>query len=201
MLEGEIDEARGKMLEAIQAYHQALAQQDVGEIAVKIYGAEVRGGDKHGAFTRLNQWLDAHPEDPVARATIGDVSLANGDYRGAATHSERVMKIPQVPSLVRNSVEWAYFELKAPQALAAAEAAYKATAVSGLIADTLGWILAEQGDVARGGTTAQACSPPRTGQSSDWLSLSGGAGPRWRSRRRAGSTEEDSSQRQNVRGC
>ena len=60
------------------------------------------------------------------------------------------MKIPQVPSMVRNSLAWAYYKLNDPRALEAAEGAYKATPDSALITDTLGWILVEKGDVKRG---------------------------------------------------
>ena len=150
ILEGEIEESREKFADAVRSYNEALTRQPAGEIAVKIYGAEVRGGNTEEAFTHLNRWLDAHPNDPVARATVADVLLHNGDYKAAATQYERVLKIPQVPSLVRNGLAWAYYKMKDRRALATAQSAYAASPNSALISDTVGWILVEQGDTALG---------------------------------------------------
>ena len=150
ILEGEIYESKGEFKDAVRAYRAALERQAAGEIAVKIYRAEIRSGDREGAFAHLNQWLDAHPDNPPVRTAVAEAWLDKGDYKTAVMHYERVMKNPPVPSLVRNGLAWAYYKLKDPRALATAQSAYQSTPNSGPIADTLGWILVEQGEVARG---------------------------------------------------
>ena len=150
ILHGEILEGDKKYHDAASAYVAALQRQDVGEIAVKAFQAEVQAGDADGAFERLTQWADAHPADPVARSKIGDMLLAKGDYRGAVTHYEQAVKTPNIPLEVRNKLAWVYYKLNDPRALATAEAVVKDGPTYALAVDTLGWIMVEQGDVKGG---------------------------------------------------
>ncbi|MBI2798788.1 MAG: PEP-CTERM system TPR-repeat protein PrsT [Gammaproteobacteria bacterium] len=149
-LEGEVFEATKKFTEAATAYDTALRLQPMGQFAVKRFLARARGGDQKAALVELEHWADAYPEDFIARAKVGDAFMAAGDYKTAAANYEITVKGKQVPLDVANNLAWAYYQLKDKRALEMAETALKANPNSGLTADTFGWILVEQGDVARG---------------------------------------------------
>ena len=52
--------------------------------------------------------------------------------------------------LVLNNLAWAYQQVKDPRALETAERAYKLKPDNAAVADTLGWMLVEQGNTTRG---------------------------------------------------
>ena len=149
ILEGEIHESAKDYDKASASYQRALAKQAIGTLAVKVFLAEARGGDVDGALGRLQAWADRHPSDPSARAQIGDVFLGRGDYKAAAEQYEQIIATKQAPLEVLNNLAFAYQSLKDERALQYAEAAYQAAPNSGMVVDTLGWILLEKGEAER----------------------------------------------------
>jgi len=149
LLAGEVAEATRDWDTAIRHYEQALNLQPLGQIAIKRYLAGFRAGRADAALDGLRKWADTHPEDIVARAKVGDVLLADGDLKGAAAQYETIVKTKKVPLNVLNNLAYVYQQLKDKRALEYAEAAYKAAPQSAGVADTLGWILLEQGDIER----------------------------------------------------
>src|SRR5258706_6402331 len=53
-------------------------------------------------------------------------------------------------ALALNNLAWAYQQVKDPRALQTAEQAYKLKPDNAAVADTLGWMLVEQGNAKRG---------------------------------------------------
>jgi Flp pilus assembly protein TadD len=81
---------------------------------------------------------------------IAETHLANKQYKPAIALLESIVKQnPANPSAL-NNLAWAYQQEKDPRALATAEQALKSAADSPAVMDTLGWVLVEQGNTARG---------------------------------------------------
>jgi len=149
VLEGEIHESQQAYAEAVKSYESALKLQPVGQLAIKIYAARSKAGDEPAALAWLEDWAARNEADMPSRVQIGNARLARGDYKGAVANFEKVVASGQVPVDVLNALAYSYQKLKDERALPYAEAAFRAAPRSGMIADTLGWILFEQAQTER----------------------------------------------------
>lgn len=150
MLESDILFAQKNYAAALKAAEAALALRSSGEIVVKAYAAQARGGDVPGALARLSKWVAEHPDDNEARSLLADGLVTSGNPKAAIEHYEYLRKKLPGDALPRNNLANALQQLKDPRALEVAEEAYKLVPGNPLVADTLGWILVERGDLKRG---------------------------------------------------
>jgi Flp pilus assembly protein TadD len=81
---------------------------------------------------------------------LAESHLAAGEFKPAASILEGLVKRYPNNGAALNNLAWAYSEQKDPRALATAEQAYKAAGTNPAVMDTLGWMLVEQGNSARG---------------------------------------------------
>jgi predicted Zn-dependent protease len=91
--------------------------------------------------------------------------------------------------LALNNLAWLYQQEKDPRALATAEQAYSLKPDSITIMDTLGWILVEQGDIARALKLLKAASekaPTATGIRYHWAAALAKSGDKASARRELG---------------
>ena len=116
----------------------------------------MEAGKPDVADARLAQWLAIAPEDAVARLYAADASLKKGMYREAIAQYEWLQRKQPNDLVVLNNLAWAYYRVKDPRALPTAEQAHKLTPGNAAVADTLGWILVEQGNATRGAELLQA---------------------------------------------
>ena len=72
------------------------------------------------------------------------------DYKAAVAVYRKILADQPDNAAAMNNLAWALSELKDPSALAYAEKAANLAPNSPEVADTLGWILVERGDVKRG---------------------------------------------------
>jgi cytochrome c-type biogenesis protein CcmH/NrfG len=86
----------------------------------------------------------------AVRLYAADLDLKMQRYKDAAAHYEWVRSKQPDNIVVLNNLAIAYQHLKDARALEAAERAYKLNPANPAIADTLGWILVEQGNTSRG---------------------------------------------------
>ena len=149
VLEGEIHEAQQDYADAVKSYEAALQIQPAGQLAVKVYAARRRAGDEPAALAWLEDWAARNEADVASRIQIGNARLARGDYKQAVANFEKVVESRQVPVEVMNALAYSYQQLKDERALPYAEAAFRAAPRSGMVADTLAWILFEQGETER----------------------------------------------------
>jgi len=152
LLNGEVHEAQGNFLDAIEAYRQALRMQPVGQFAVKLFVARGRAGEGEAALQELAEWVDANAKDTVARTALGDALLATGDLAGAAKHYAVLIDNKAATADVANKLAWLYHLQGGKEKLArdTAELAVRLAPESGVVLDTLGWMLVEQGEVQKG---------------------------------------------------
>lgn len=135
---------------AAAAYERAFAINKNQSILVKLHGALLESGKAKEANSRLFQWLKEHPADTPIRMYLAQVYLGNRENKPAIEQYQAILRQDSkyIPAL--NNLATAYHQEKDPLALEYAEKAYHLAPDNPSILDTLGWILVEQGDIARG---------------------------------------------------
>jgi len=150
VLEGDILMAQQRYADAAKSYSKALAMKQSGMLAAKVHSARSRSGDPVAADAELHQWLQTHPQDFRARRYLAADYARRGATRAAIDEYQLVIKADPKDFVALNNLASLYQEQKDPRALEIAEAAYKIQPQSALVADTLGWILVQQGTTGRG---------------------------------------------------
>jgi predicted Zn-dependent protease len=107
-------------------------------------------GRKAEAAARLAAWMKAHPDDVRVQLFKAETLMADGQFGPAAAQLEAVVKRQPGNVAGLNNLALAYQELKDERAQAVAEEANRLASEQPVVMDTLGWILVERGDAARG---------------------------------------------------
>jgi Tfp pilus assembly protein PilF len=81
---------------------------------------------------------------------LAEAHLKAGQLPQAIAHYETSLKQNPKNLLALNNLAWLYQQSHDPRAASTAEQAYKLQPDNPAVADTLGWILIERGDVKRG---------------------------------------------------
>ncbi|SFU53016.1 XrtA/PEP-CTERM system TPR-repeat protein PrsT [Pseudoduganella namucuonensis] len=149
-LAGDVRTVQNKHELALAAYEQALALGKKNELVVKIANALRATGKPQEAVRRLDQWLKANPDDARIELYKAETMLADKQYAEAAPYLEAMLKRHPDNVTALNNLAWAYQQMKDRRARAVAEQAYQLAGDQPAVMDTLGWILIEQGDTARG---------------------------------------------------
>lgn len=149
--EGDILLAQKKPTLAIQSYERAFKLAKGGQLVTKIHRALILDGKSKEADIRLLQWLKEHPEDNNVRMYFAMHSLSTQKTKQAGIDQlHTILKNDANNVAALNNLAWAYSEEKDPKSLEYAEKAYKISGDNPAIMDTLGWILVERGNIARG---------------------------------------------------
>jgi Flp pilus assembly protein TadD len=126
-----------------------LALASIERIALRLYHAQVAAGNRKAGLDDLRGWVAKYPNSPHARTQLATALLDVGDIEGAKKEFEVVAQAaPKDPVLMTN-LAWAYFKAGDPRALTLAEDALRLRPGDPAISNTLGWILLQQGEVAR----------------------------------------------------
>ncbi len=150
VLESNILAQQRKFDPAIQLLNKAQNVQAQSQIAIRIHQLQMAAKRPADADAGLRQWISAHPNDMPPRMYLAESLLARKQNKAAIEQYEAVLKTYPDNVLALNNLAATYQMDKDPRALATAEHAYKLQPEAPQIADTLGWILVEQGQVARG---------------------------------------------------
>ncbi|TDJ36498.1 MAG: PEP-CTERM system TPR-repeat protein PrsT [Gammaproteobacteria bacterium] len=148
LLEGDLAVAEDRVDEALP-YYRSAAGAGVREAALKLASRLSAAGDHDAAATSARAWLAEHPNDGGLQLVLANSLLQTSDHTGAIGIYEAMDAQIDNP-VVLNNLAWLYMEQNDQRALATAERAYELAPDSGEIADTLGWILVNQGSGARG---------------------------------------------------
>ena len=148
-LEGDIQVSLKNYKEAVTAFRAALALAPTDGTAVRLYRAQVAAGDRKAALNDLRDWVANHPKSPHARTQLATALLDVGDIEGATKEFEAVAQAAPKDPVVMTNLAWAYYKAGDPRALTLAEDALRLRPGDPAISNTLGWILLQQGDVAR----------------------------------------------------
>lgn len=150
VLEGNLLQIQGKVAQAVGPYEQAFALAQTTPNMIKLHNAMVRAGKSKQADARLAQWQKDRPDDLQLMMYVAELLLSSKQYKPAIAKLEAVVKQAPKNAAALNNLAWAYQQEKDQRALKTAEQALALAGDSPAILDTLGSMLVEQGDAARG---------------------------------------------------
>lgn len=150
VVEGDLLFRQKKDEQALAAYEQGFALARNPQLMIKIHTLLARSGKDKLADARLAQWQKDNPADVQVPMYVAETSIAKKQYKVAAQQLQAILKETPKNAAALNNLAWAYQQDKDPRALATAEQAYQLAPDSPAVMDTLGWLLVEQGNSARG---------------------------------------------------
>jgi putative PEP-CTERM system TPR-repeat lipoprotein len=148
--EGNIQLGQKRFPQAIKAYEQALAKGASTPGFIKLHRTLLVAGETKVADQRLADWIKQNPKDLMARAYAADVYMQTNRSREAITQYQELLRANPKHVSALNNLANLYQREKDSRALSVAEQAYKLAPNHPGVQDTLGWILIEQGQLARG---------------------------------------------------
>lgn len=117
-------------------------------VAVRLAALYQRSNRLDKASSLLESWAAAHPADPEPRFALAQIESMSGKLGQALAQYEWLANQTPYNPVILNNLAWLYDSKHDPRARAIAEKAIKLAPTSASVADTLGWILLEQGDTA-----------------------------------------------------
>lgn len=148
--EGDILLLQKRYPQVIKAYMQALSNGAGTTGQIKLHRVLFQTGDTKAADQRLAEWIKKYPKDVAARAYSAEVYLVSKRNREAIAQYEAVLGINPNHLLALNNLANLYLIEKDGRAISVAERALKLAPDHPGVQDTLGWILVENGQAARG---------------------------------------------------
>lgn len=149
-LEGDLLLSQKKYAPAQAAFEKAFATSNSPQILLKIAETLRASGKAAEADARLAKYHAANPANDLIAMVVADGHLAKRDYKSAIAPLQAAVKTNPANASALNNLAWAYQQAGDARALPTAEQAYKAAGQTPAVMDTLGWILVQQGDAARG---------------------------------------------------
>ncbi len=150
VLEGDTALARKDPAAALPAYERAHRLEPSSGLLLRQMQALQAAQRSEEGEKRLAAWLARNPQDTAIRATLAGSQISRGQHQAAVEHYLLLNKSTPGNIVVLNNLAWALFESKDNRALGYAEQAHKLQPDNPAIMDTLGWILAQQGQHERG---------------------------------------------------
>lgn len=151
-LEGDILMGQHKAAQALAAYERAFGFSKTNELTIKVADALRGAGRQEQAAQRLAQWMRGHPDDVRVQLYKAETLLADKQYALAARQLEATLQQRGNDAVALNNLALAYQQMHDERALRAAQDAWKLAPHHPQVMDTLGWILVERGETARGVT-------------------------------------------------
>ncbi len=150
-LSADVAMRRGKYADAVNGYRAALAKEPSTEHALRVYEAHVRSGSVDKGIAFLEGWAKDHRGDFAVTMALAEGYLRAGNLAEARARYEALLKERgEEPNLLNNLANVAAKQGDGAKAVEYAERAFKAAPQDGLIQDTLGWLLVQNGAVDTG---------------------------------------------------
>lgn len=149
-LSADILQASGKPADAMPMFEKSLTIANHSEALIKLADALRMNNKKEDAARRVSAWLQQHPKDVRVEMYRAACALSDRQYAVAVTQFESLRARNPDNIVVLNNLAMAYHLAGDQRAVASAELAYKLAGDQPMVMDTLGSILIEEGNVARG---------------------------------------------------
>ena len=150
VLEGDVHVVKEAWPKAIAAYRAGLKQSPTADLAARLYGALAASGNMPEAEKFAATWTKDSPKDKVFRLYVADKALGRKDYAAAKQQYRALLDLDPNDVAVLNNLAWTAGQTKDPKALEYAEKAFQLAPNQPAIMNTLGTLLVEKGDTARG---------------------------------------------------
>lgn len=150
VLEGDLFAAQKKRPEAETAYREALGRAKSPLIMTRLLAVLDDAGKSAAADAELTKWSKDNPKDTIVYLYLADSRLARKEYKEAAVHYRAALDRQPDNPVALNNLAWVSGQLNDPAAIGYAERANQLAPASPAIMDTLGWLLVEKGETARG---------------------------------------------------
>lgn len=148
--EADILMAQRKYAQSVRLYEQAFARGAGATGLIKLHRANYSAGNKAVADQHLKSLIKQYPTDSVARLYAAEALTSSGRIREAITSYEEVLKVKPNDIVALNNLAGLYHKERDNRALPMAEKALKLAPNQPPILDTVGWMLVENGELARG---------------------------------------------------
>jgi len=148
-LEGDILLSQKKYEEASEVFLGASERFSHSLLLIKGFDALQRAGKIEPAYDLLENWLKKKNDNQV-RMVLATTYHNNKKNDDAKHHYLQVLASDANNFAILNNLAWIYHEEGAAKAIDFAERAYRVQPNNGAIADTLGWLSTEKGDLTRG---------------------------------------------------
>jgi putative PEP-CTERM system TPR-repeat lipoprotein len=149
LLEGDVYSATKAWPQAVAAYRSGLKQVDSVDLAIRMHVA-LRAAKSKEADQFAAERLRKYPDQTAFRIYLAESTLAVGEYSTSIEHYKTLLAAQPDNALLLNNLAFAAGRVKDPNALAYAEKAAKLAPNNPAIMDTLGVLLVDSGDTARG---------------------------------------------------
>jgi putative PEP-CTERM system TPR-repeat lipoprotein len=133
---------------AIAVLEKTQAQNPSGTVAARLAGLYQADKQPGKALAVLEAWTKSHPADVDARYALALVDSATGRMDQAVNQYEWLTVQKPHSVVILNNLAWLYDQRHDARARELAEKAIALAPNSSSVADTLGWIMVEQGDAA-----------------------------------------------------
>lgn len=150
VLEGEVLGAMGKKLEAVAPFEEALKRDKGPQSVVRLYRARIAAGQTAEATKLAADWVKANPKDLVLRSYLAERSLAEQKYDLAAQQYRQMLELAPKNAMLLNNLAWVLGKLGDKTAISVAQQAVALAPNSPVVLDTLGVLMIESGDTAKG---------------------------------------------------
>ncbi|MGQ5523285.1 XrtA/PEP-CTERM system TPR-repeat protein PrsT [Chitinimonas sp. PSY-7] len=148
---GDLAMTRGQYAMALASYSKALELEPSTANVLKVAQTYLRMGDAGKAASFLEGWVKRKPDDLVALKTLGEVQFRAGQLQAAKQSFAKATEADPSDAVALNNYANLLLKLKdASAAQGVAERALKLVPNNPAYADTLGWILVQQGQLEAG---------------------------------------------------
>jgi len=150
LMEGDFLASQKKWNDAASAYREGLKRFHTPDFVIRLNEALRQSGKAADADKVVADWQKDNPKDLTVRAFLAERAIRNKQFDVAVQGYKAMLELQPDNAAILNNLAFAASQLKDPKALEYAEKAYALQPNSVAIMDTLGLMLAERGNAARG---------------------------------------------------
>ncbi|PHV13361.1 XrtA/PEP-CTERM system TPR-repeat protein PrsT [Chitinimonas sp. BJB300] len=149
VLEGNVHTVAKAWSEAEQIYRLGIKQTEAPLLAIRLHDLLLKT-NQAGADAFSAAWLGEHPKDSAFPLYLAEAAGRRKDFRTAAMHYRKLLTMNPGDPVLLNNLAWTAAQFDDPQALGYAEQAFKLAPDQPAMMDTLGVLLVDKGESARG---------------------------------------------------
>ena len=151
ILRGDVLMSQKNYSAAVAAYAQATQRQSATLLTIKQYRALTAANAPYEQrVAPLQAWLEKHANDEAVLIVLAEAQMAQKQLKESMATYQGALKLNPNNVIALNNLALVYLAANDARAVETAELAYKIGGKNPRIADTLGWVLVQRGDVARG---------------------------------------------------